>query len=104
MVAKGYTQEHEVDYTEVFAPVARLDTIRVVISLAALKKWTIYQLDVKSAFLHGELSEEVFFEQHLGYEQKGNEQKMYKLKKALYGLKQVPQAWYSRIESYFMKE
>ena len=58
LVAKGYTQEHEVDYTEVFAPVARLDTIRVVISLAALKEWTIYQLDVKSAFLHGELSEE----------------------------------------------
>ena len=104
MVAKGYTQEHEVDYTEVSAPVARLDTIRVVISLAALKEWTIYQLDVKSAFLHGELSEEVFVEQSPGYEQKGNEQKVYKLKKALYGLKQAPQAWYSRIESYFMKE
>ena len=50
LVAKGYTQEHEVDYTKVFAPVARLDTIRVVISLAALKKWTIYPLGVKSAF------------------------------------------------------
>ncbi|RVW45415.1 Retrovirus-related Pol polyprotein from transposon TNT 1-94 [Vitis vinifera] len=104
LVAKGYTQEHGVDYTEVFAPVARLDTIRVVISLAALKEWTIYQLDVKSAFLHGELSEEVFVEQPPGYEQKGNEQKVYRLKKALYGLKQAPRAWYSRIESYFMKE
>ncbi|XP_075475779.1 uncharacterized protein LOC142511839 [Primulina tabacum] len=101
LVAKGYTQEYGVDYTEVFAPVARLDTIRVVISLAALRGWTIYQLDVKSAFLHGELNEEVFVQQPPGYEQKGNEQKVYRLKKALYGLKQVPRAWYSRIESYF---
>ena len=104
LVAKGYTQEHEVDYTEVSAPIARLDTIRVVISLAALKEWTIYQLDVKSPFLHGELSEEVFVEQPPGYEQKGNEQKVYRLKKALYGPKQAPRAWYSSIESYFMKE
>ena len=74
------------------------------ISLAALKEWTIYQLDVKSAFLHGELSEEVFVEQPPGYEQKGNEQKVYRLKKALYGLKQAPRAWYSRIEFYLMKE
>ena len=57
MVAKGYSQEHGVDYTKVFVLVARLDTIRVVISLAALKEWTIYQLDIKSAFLHSELSE-----------------------------------------------
>lgn len=53
LVAKGYTQEYGVDYSEVFAPVARLDTIRMVISMAALNKWTIFQLDVKSAFLHG---------------------------------------------------
>lgn len=92
------------DYGEVFAPVARLDTIRLVISLAAQKEWTIYQLDVKSAFLHCELNEEVFIEQPPGYEAKGNEQKVYKLKKALYGLKQAPRAWYSRIESYFVRE
>ncbi|RVX13416.1 Retrovirus-related Pol polyprotein from transposon TNT 1-94 [Vitis vinifera] len=63
--------------------ITRLDTIRVVISLAALKEWTIYQLDVKSAFIHGELSKEVFVKQPPGYEQKGNEQKVYRLKKAL---------------------
>ena len=103
-MAKGYAQQHGIDYTEVFAPVARLDTIRLVIALAAKEEWTVYQLDVKSAFLHGELSEEVFVEQPRGYEQKGNEQQVYKLKKALYGLKQAPRAWYSRIESYFMKE
>ena len=64
----------------------------------------MYQLDVKSAFLHGELNEAVFIEQPQGYEKKGEEHKVYKLKKALYGLKQAPRAWYSRIEAYFIKE
>ncbi|KAI5335657.1 hypothetical protein L3X38_025790 [Prunus dulcis] len=104
LVAKEYSQRYGVDYAEVFAPVARLDTIRVVISLAAQKGWTIYQLDVKSAFLHGELNEEVFVTQPPGYEKTGHEHKVYKLKKALYGLKQAPRAWYSRIETYFDNE
>ncbi|KAK6144980.1 hypothetical protein DH2020_021800 [Rehmannia glutinosa] len=81
-----------------------METIRLAIALAAQRGWTIYQLDVKSAFLHGELNEEVFVEQPCGYVQKGHEHKVYKLKKALYGLKQAPRAWYSRIEAYFMKE
>lgn len=88
---------------EVFAPVARLDTIRLVISIAAQNFWSIYQFDVKSAFLHGELQEDVYVEQPLGYVKKGNEEKVYKLKKTLYGLKQAPRAWYSRIESYFVR-
>jgi hypothetical protein len=104
LVAKGYCQQYGIDYSEVFAPVARLDTIRIVISLAAQNSWVIYQLDVKSAFLHGEINEEVFVDQPPGYEQKGNESKVYRLKKALYGLKQAPRAWYSRIEAYFIKE
>ena len=87
-----------------FAPVAHMDTVRLVISMAAQKKWMIFQLGVKSAFLHGELSEEVFVEQPPGYVKRGDEHKVYKLKKALYGLKQAPRAWYSRIESYFAKE
>jgi hypothetical protein len=94
-------QQHGIDYAEVFAPVARLDTIRLIISLAAKKEWVINQLDVKLAFLHGELNEEVYVEHPPGYEKKGREQMVYKLKKALYGLKQAPHAWYSRIESYF---
>jgi hypothetical protein len=73
----------------------------LVISLAAQKEWVIYQLDVKSAFLHGELNEEVYVEQPPGYEKKGREQMVYKLNKALYGLKQAPRTWYSQIESYF---
>jgi hypothetical protein len=75
-----------------------------VITLAAKKRWSIYQLDVKLAFLYGELSKAVSIEQPREYEIKGSEQKVYKLKKALYGLKQTPQAWYNRIKSYFVKE
>lgn len=73
LVAKGYTQQHRVDYTEVFAPVARMETIQLVIALAAQRGWTIYQLDVKSAFFHGKLDEVVFVEQPCGYVQKGKE-------------------------------
>ncbi|CAL8125961.1 unnamed protein product [Prunus armeniaca] len=79
LVAKGYKQEYDVDYAEVFAPVARLDTIRLVVSLAAQNYWPVYQLDVKSAFLHGELNEKVFIDQPLGYVQKGNEKKVFRL-------------------------
>ena len=104
LVAKGYTQQHGVDYTKVFALVARMETIQLVVALAAQRGWTIYQLDMKFAFLHGKLNEVVFVEQPCGYLQKGNEQKVYKLKKELYGLKQAPRAWYNRIEAYFMKE
>jgi hypothetical protein len=67
LVAKGYDQQHGVDYTEVFAPVVRIDTIRMIIALAAQRSWLIYQLDVKSAFLHGDLSEDLFIEQLKGY-------------------------------------
>ena len=104
LVAKGYTQQHGVDYTEVFAPVACIDTIRLVFALAAQKGWSLFQLDVKSAFLHGELNEEVYVEQPPGYIVKGEENKVYRLRRALYGLKQAPRAWYSRIEAYFLKE
>ncbi|GKV03282.1 hypothetical protein SLEP1_g15614 [Rubroshorea leprosula] len=103
-VAKGYKQEFGVDYQEVFALVARHDTIKLVISLATQNSWPVFQLDVKLAFLHGDLDEQVFIEQPPGYVKVGNEHKVYKLKRALYGLKQAPQAWYSRIEAYFLKE
>jgi hypothetical protein len=102
LVAKGYTQQHGIDYNEVFAPVARWDTIRTILALAALKNWYVFQLDVKSAFLHGELDEDIYVEQPLGYQKDRN--KVYKLKKSLYGLKQAPRAWYSKIEAYFCHE
>ena len=92
------------DNAKMFALVARLDTIRVVLSLAAQKNWMVYQLDVKSAFWHAELNEEVFVTQPPGYEQQGHEKKVYMLKKALYGFKQALRDWYNRIESYLMKK
>lgn len=104
LVAKGYSQQLGVDFTEVFAPVARMDTIRMIVALAVQRSWKIYQLDVKSAFLHGELGEDIYVEQPKGYEKKGSEHMVYKLHKALYGLKQAPRAWFSRIETHFISE
>lgn len=87
LVAKGYKQKFGVDYSEVFAPVARFNTISPVIALTAQNSCPIFQLDVKSAFLHGELDVKVFIDQPPGYVKIGEEHKVYKLKKALYGLK-----------------
>jgi len=103
LVAKGYVQQYGVDYTEVFAPVARLDTIRLILAIAAQYSWNVFQLDVKSAFLHSELKEEIYVQQPNGFVKKGEEEKVYKLKKALYGLKQAPRAWYNKIEAYFVR-
>ncbi|CAJ2653663.1 unnamed protein product [Trifolium pratense] len=102
LVAKGYSQQYGIDFNEVFAPVARWDTIRTILALASSHGWNVYQLDVKSAFLHGDLAEDVYVDQPAGYNKQ--EGKVYKLKKALYGLKQAPRAWYSKIESYFAQE
>ncbi|KAL0370585.1 UNVERIFIED_CONTAM: Retrovirus-related Pol polyprotein from transposon RE2 [Sesamum angustifolium] len=95
-------KQRSIDYTETFAPVARLDTIRALIAIAANKKWKIYQMDVKSAFLNGYIDEEIYVEQPQGFIAKGSEEKVLRLKKALYGLKQAPRAWYNRIDKYFM--
>eukprot|EP00253_Pinus_taeda_P011792 PITA_11792 len=80
-----------------------METVRAVLSISAQNKWKVYQMDVKLAFLNGILMEEVYIEQPLGYEKKGEEHKVCKLKKALYGLKQAPRAWYSRIDSYLLE-
>ncbi|KAJ4764255.1 polyprotein [Rhynchospora pubera] len=104
LVAKGYSQQPGIDYQETFAPVARHETIRMLIALAAHKGWKLYQLDVKSAFLNGVLKEEVYVVQPQGFEVEGEEEKVYKLKKALYGLKQAPRAWYGNIDGYFTEK
>jgi hypothetical protein len=103
LVVKGYAQVFSVDFSETFAPVARLDTIRLLLAVAAQKNWKVYQLDVKSAFLNGYLQEEIYIEQPRGFEVRGQEEKVYLLKKALYGLKQAPRAWYSRIDDHLHK-
>ncbi|OIW00831.1 hypothetical protein TanjilG_12235 [Lupinus angustifolius] len=83
LVAKGFLQKQGVDYTEVFALVARIETIRLVVAIACAKEWKLFQLDVKSAFLHGPLMEEVYVQQPPGFVAKGKEQQVYKLNKAL---------------------
>eukprot|EP00253_Pinus_taeda_P035794 PITA_35794 len=103
LVVKGYKQQQGKDYDETFAPIARMETVRTMLSIAAPHKWKIYQMDVKSAFLNGVLKEEVYVEQPPGYEVDGQEHKVYKLKKALYGLKQAPRAWYNRIDAYLIE-
>ncbi|KAG8484776.1 hypothetical protein CXB51_021144 [Gossypium anomalum] len=103
LVVKGYSQQYGVDFEVTFAPVARLDTIKLLFALAAQKKWQIHQLDVKSAFLNGFLKEEIYIEQPDGFQVKGQEDKVYRLKKALYGLKQAPRAWYDRVDASLSK-
>lgn len=102
LVVKGYAQVLGIDFFEPFSPVARIDTIRTIIAIAAQRGWKVSQFDVKSAFLNGELQEEVYVEQPHGFEIEGLENKVYKLGKALYGLKQAPRAWYGKIDKYFL--
>ena len=102
LVVKGYAQIFGVDYFDTFAPVARQDTTRMLLAIAAQKQWKIHQLDVKSAFLNGFLEEEIYVDQPEGFVVEGQENKVYRLKKALYGLKQAPRAWYNRIDEYLL--
>ena len=99
LVAKGFAQKEGEDFDETFAPTAHYSTIWIVLALASHYAWSIFQLDVKSAFLNGGLEEEVYVEQPHGFEIKGHEHDVYLLKKALYGLKQAPKAWYEKIHA-----
>lgn len=102
LVAKGFTQTHGIDYSETFAPVAKLNTIRVLLSLAVNLDWPLQQLDVKNAFLNGDLEEEVYMDSPPGFESQFN-QKVCKLQKSLYGLKQSPRAWFERFAQFIKK-
>lgn len=98
LVVKGYAQREGINYTEVFAPVARLEAVRLLLAQAAHEGWEVHHMDVKTAFLNGDLQEEVFVEQALGFAQPGQEHKVYKLHKALYGLHQAPRAWNEKLD------
>ncbi|GJR47899.1 ribonuclease H-like domain, reverse transcriptase, RNA-dependent DNA polymerase [Tanacetum coccineum] len=99
LVAKGYIQEHGIDFEEVFAPVARMETIRLLLAIAANNKWEVHHLDVKSAFLHGDLKEEVYVTQPEGFIKREDNGKVYRLIKALYGLRQAPRAWNIKLDN-----
>nr|GFA14542.1 integrase, catalytic region, zinc finger, CCHC-type, peptidase aspartic, catalytic [Tanacetum cinerariifolium] len=100
LVAKGYAQKEGVDFEESFAPVARLEAVRLFIAYAAHKSFTIYQIDVKTAFLYGPLKEEVYVNQPDGFVEPYHPDKVYRLKKVLYGLKQAPRAWYDELSKF----
>uniref|UniRef100_A0A2N9FQZ7 Integrase catalytic domain-containing protein n=1 Tax=Fagus sylvatica TaxID=28930 RepID=A0A2N9FQZ7_FAGSY len=104
LVAKGYSQRHGIDYDEVFSPVVKHTSIRVVLALVAHQDLELEQLDVKTAFLHGNLEEEIFMVQPEGFKQLGTENLVCRLKKSLYGLKQSPRQWYKRLKSLLHKE
>ncbi|GJX35039.1 retrovirus-related pol polyprotein from transposon TNT 1-94 [Tanacetum coccineum] len=104
LVAQGFRQEKGIDFEESFAPVARIEAIRIFVANAAHKNMTIYQMDVKMAFLNGELKEEVYVSQPEGFVDQDNPSHVYKLKKALYGLKQAPRAWYDMLSSFLISQ
>jgi len=97
LVAKGFTQRHGVDYNETFSPVARFESLRLLLAAAALEDWEVHSMDVKSAFLHGDLHEDIYMAQPHGFVTPGQEGKVCKLNKALYGLKQASREWNLKI-------
>ncbi|KAJ9541278.1 hypothetical protein OSB04_027784 [Centaurea solstitialis] len=99
LVAKGFKQQAGIDYDETFAPVARIEAIRIFLAYAAHKNFTVYQMDVKTAFLNGELKEEVYVSQPEGFVDRTKPNHVYILDKALYGLKQAPRAWYDHLSN-----
>lgn len=98
LVAGGHRQKHGVDFDETFAPVSKHTTLRVLLSVAAYRKWKVFQLDVNTAFLHGDIDAEVYMQQPEGYEQGSG--MVCKLTRCLYGLKQAPRAWYAKLTDY----
>ncbi|GJU81083.1 putative ribonuclease H-like domain-containing protein [Tanacetum coccineum] len=102
LVAQGYKQEEGIDYDEVFAPVARIEAIRLFLAYASFMNFVVYQIDVKSAFLYGTIEEEVYVSQPPGFVGLEFLEKVYKVEKALYGLHQAPRAWYETLSTYLL--
>ncbi|GJY68274.1 putative ribonuclease H-like domain-containing protein [Tanacetum coccineum] len=103
LVAQGYTQEEGIDYDEVFAPVARIEAIRLFFTYASFMGFIVYQMDVKSAFLYGTIEKEVYVCQPPSFEDSQFPDKVYKVEKALYGLHQAPRAWYETLSTYLLE-
>ncbi|GKC61436.1 putative ribonuclease H-like domain-containing protein [Tanacetum coccineum] len=102
LVAQGHTQEEGIDYDEVFAPIARIEAIRLFLAYASFVGFMVYQMDVKSAFLYGQIEEEVYVCQPPGFEDPCYPDKVSKVVKALYGLHQALRAWYETLANYLL--
>ena len=100
LVAKGFKQIHGIDYDETFSPVAMLKSIRILLAIAAYFDYEIWQMDVKTAFLNGNLNEDVYMTQPEGFVNPNNARKVCKLRKSIYGLKQASQSWNIRFDQY----
>ena len=103
LVVKGFQQKQGVDYNEIFSPVVKMTTIRLVLGIVASEDLHLEQMDVKTAFLHGDLDEDIYMMQPEGFPIVGKENLVCKLKKSLYGLKQAPRQWYLRFDSFMRK-
>jgi hypothetical protein len=104
LVAQGYTQVEGLDFEETYAPVVRLEAIRILLAYACAHNIKLYQMDVKSAFLNGYINEKVYVEQPSSFKNDKKLDHVFKLKKALYGLKQAPRAWYKRLRDFLLSK
>lgn len=103
LVAKGYNQKYGIDYEECYAPVVKNTTLRVLLTVGGVKNLTIKHLDIKTAFLYGDIKEELYVKQPEGYVQKSKEDYVYKLHKGLYGLKQAAKSWNDKLNDVLLK-
>ena len=104
LVVKGFAQRKGIDFDEIFSHVVKITSIKTNLSLVAVEDFHLEQLDVKTAFLHGDLEEEIYMQQPQGYEVKGKENLACRLKKSLYGLKQAPRKWYLKFDKFMIEQ
>jgi hypothetical protein len=104
LVVKGFAQKKGIDFDEIFSLVVKMNSIRTILSLLAVEDLHLEHLDVKTSFLHGDLEEEIYMQQPQGYEVKGNDNLVCRLKKSLYGLKQAPGQWYLKFDRFMTKQ
>jgi hypothetical protein len=100
IVAKGFRQEYGVDFNEVFSPVVKITTLRFLLSVVAIEDLELFQLDVKTSFLHGNLDDKIYMEQPQGFASPSREHLVCRLRKSLYGLKQAPRQWYKKLNDF----